>query len=41
MDGFRALMTMFKDRLGFTPVLKSAVSDTVQASNQHQADSGS
>lgn len=41
MDGIRALITMFKDRLGFTPVLKPAVAKAVQNSNQHQADPGS
>jgi dolichol-phosphate mannosyltransferase len=41
MDGIRALMTMFKDRLGFTPVLKSDVAGVVQSSSQHKADAGS
>jgi hypothetical protein len=41
MDGIRALITMFKDRLGFTPVLKSAAPNLAQNSNQHQTDPGS
>ena len=41
MDGFRALLTMFKDRLGFTPVFKSDDADPVQNSNKQQVDPGS
>jgi glycosyltransferase involved in cell wall biosynthesis len=41
MDGIRALITMFKDRLGFTTVLKSSASNPAQNSKQHQADPGS
>lgn len=41
MDGFRALKTMLKDRLGVTPVLNSAVSGSTPNHNQHQTDPGS
>lgn len=41
IDGVRALITMFKDRLGFTAVLKPAGPDTVQNSNKQQTDPGS
>jgi glycosyltransferase involved in cell wall biosynthesis len=41
MDGLRALMTMLKDRLGVTPVLKAAVSETAANSGRQQADIGS
>jgi dolichol-phosphate mannosyltransferase len=41
MDGIRALITMFKDRLGLTPVLKSDVPGAVRTSNKHRADAGS
>lgn len=41
MDGVRALLTMVKDRLGVTPVLKAAVPDQASNRNQHQTDPGS
>ena len=41
MDGVRALKTMVRDRLGVTPVLKSAVPDSAPNRNQHQTDPGS
>jgi glycosyltransferase involved in cell wall biosynthesis len=41
MDGIRALITMFKDRLGLTPVLKTGIQDSVKSSNQHQTNTGS
>ena len=41
MDGVRALLTMVKDRLGVTPVLKAAVPEQAPNRNQHQTDPGS
>lgn len=38
MDGIRALQTMLKDRLGFTPVLKSDVPDATAETNQQRTD---
>ncbi len=38
IDGLRALITMIRDRLGVTPVLKSGVSGTLSKSNEHQTD---
>ena len=41
LDGFRALLTMVRDRLGVTPVLKSPVTGRASSRNQHQTDPGS
>jgi dolichol-phosphate mannosyltransferase len=41
LDGLRALMTMLKDRVGATPVLKSDLPEAEAKSSRQQADMGS
>ena len=40
MDGFRALVTMLRDRLGVTPVLKSSIATAVPDSASSQTEPG-
>jgi hypothetical protein len=41
MDGLRALITMIRDRLGATPVLRTAEPDALPNGRKHQTDTGS